>query len=268
MTGEKISYWDADVFLSNAAYHIYSIDDITSLSSKNNVEFTLFVSCYNEQDFILDTFNQIMKAMEQVNKSYEIIVIDDCSKDNSVEIIKKFIVEHPEINIILRVNKKNKGLGQNYIDGAFIGSGKYYRLICGDDAEPFETIATVLSCAGDADIIVPYHLTAVEGKSKFRNIVSRMYTVLFNLISGNNIKYYNGLHLHLRLNVMRWHPNTRGFAFQASLLCILLKKGFTCKQVPCIAIDRRVKGANAITWKNLRSVAHTLTSILLHRIMA
>ncbi len=43
----------------------------------------------------------------------------------------------------LRRNGANRGLAQNYVDAAFLGKGKYYRLICGDNAEPLDTITSV-----------------------------------------------------------------------------------------------------------------------------
>jgi glycosyltransferase involved in cell wall biosynthesis len=259
------NYWDATITLSESAEHYHTAQSITVPYAGNPLDISLFVSCYNEEEFIEDTLATIVKAMTSVGKSYEIIVIDDCSKDRSVELVKQFIAQHPAVNIVLRVNKRNKGLAQNFVDGAFIGRGKYYRLICGDNAEPIETLVQVISMMGEADIIVPYYVSAV-GKSQSRQTVSKTYTWLINLISGNKIKYYNGLQVHLRHNVMRWHPNTRGFAFQAALLCLLLDMGFTYKQVPCITIERRGGGGNAITWKNLRSVAHTMASIFLRRL--
>lgn len=258
-------FWDADVTLSTSANQFHSSDSIRSPYDGNPLDLTLFVSCYNEEDYISDTLTTITKALEIVGKSYEIIVIDDGSKDRSVDIVKNFISQHDDINIVLRINKRNKGLAQNFVDGAFIGRGKYYRLICGDNAEPIDTIVSVLSMMGQADIIIPYYVSA-EGKSLYRRTVSKTYTKLINLVSGNKMKYYNGLQVHLRQNVMRWHPNTRGFGFQAGLLCLLLEIGFTYKQVPCITIEKRGGSGNAITWKNLRSVAHTIISIFMRRL--
>ena len=38
------------------------------------------------------------------------------------------------------VNEFNQGLGVNYVEAAFIGGGRYYRAICGDDVESKETL--------------------------------------------------------------------------------------------------------------------------------
>jgi len=258
------NYWDGMITLSSSAQKYHTSEEIRCPYDRNPINLTIFVSCYNEEEFIEDTLEVIVKAMSAVDITYEIIVIDDCSKDNSVALVQQYIQEHPEINLILRVNKQNKGLAQNYVDGAFIGVGKYYRLICGDNAEPIETIVSVMKMIGEADIIVPYYVSA-QGKSFFRRSVSKVYTKIINFFSGHKMNYYNGLQIHLRYNVMRWHPNTRGFAFQAGLLCLLMDMGFTYKQIPCITIERRGGCGNAITWKNLCSVMHTIISILLRR---
>lgn len=265
MLNKGKDYWDASISMSTAANQYQSASAITAPYDGNPIELTLFVSCYNEEAFIENTLNTVVEAMKIVGKTYEIIVIDDCSKDHSVELVETFIAVHPDLNIILRANKKNKGWAQNYIDGAFIGRGKYYRTICGDNSEPVETMVDVLNQLGKADIIVPYYLSA-EGKSSWRQFLSKLYTNIINLISGNKIHYYNGLHVHLRHNVMRWHSNTRGFGFQAGMLCMLLDMGFSFIQIPCITIERRGGRGNAVTLKNLRSVTHTMTSILLRRL--
>jgi hypothetical protein len=179
--------------------------------------------------------------------------------------IRQYIAEHPDEHIVLRTNSFNKGLAQNYLDGAFLGKGKHYRLICGDNAEPVETIVTVLRAIGEADIIVPYYVSS-EGKGFRRELISRTYTGLINLITGNDIRYYNGLAVHLRHNVMRWHSNTRGFGFQADILCLLLDLGFTYRQVPVTMIERRKGGSSALNIRNFISVGHTLFEIFNRRI--
>ena len=126
------------------------------------------------------------------------------------------------------------------MDAAFLGKGKYYRLICGDDAEPKDTMVAVFREIGKADMLIPYYVTS-EGKSLYRGLISNAYSRLVNAISGFRLHYYNGLAVHLRYNVMRWHPNTRGFGFQADIVCMLLDQGFTYRGNP--GADRGAKEA-------------------------
>ena len=223
---------------------------------------TVLVPAYNEAGSIADT---IASLRNQTIPPGEIIVIDDCSSDNSANLVEDYIRAHPSDRILLRRNKRNQGLAQNYFDAAFIGKGKYYRLICGDDAEPLDTMVAVFKEIGAADMLIPYYVSS-EGKSLSRRIISNSYSWLVNLISGFRLHYYNGLAVHLRYNVMRWHPNTRGFGFQADIICMLLDQGFTYKEIPVRTIERKKGDSKALTFKNMLSVFHTLVDIVIRRV--
>src|SRR6478752_6337602 len=235
-------------------------------SRDSSVELTIFISCYNEEPFVVKTIETVRAALAEAGRSqYEIIVIDDCSKDRSANLVEDYIRTHPDEPILLRRNKRNQGLAQNYFDAAFIGKGKYYRLICGDDAEPMDTMVTVFREIGQADMLIPYYISS-EGKSFSRRMISNTYSRLVNFISGFRLHYYNGLAVHLRYNVMRWHPNTRGFGFQADIICMLLDQGFTYKEIPVRTIERKKGDSKALTFKNMLSVSHTIVDIIVRRI--
>ena len=48
---------------------------------------TVVIPCFNQADFIDECINSVLN---QSYKSIEIICVDDCSTDNSVEQIKKY----------------------------------------------------------------------------------------------------------------------------------------------------------------------------------
>jgi hypothetical protein len=72
--------------------------------------------------------------------------------------------------------------------------------------------------------------------------------------------------VHLRHNVMRWHSNTRGFGFQADLLCLLLDRGVGYKEVAVRTVERKGAGSTALNRKNILSVIHTLMHLVLRRV--
>lgn len=251
--------------VSRAAARFHNAEDIQAGNLGDKYDITFFVSCYNEKEFIVATLDTVKTAMVGLDLTYDIVIIDDGSKDRSPGLIRDYIAAHPEIDIVFRQNARNKGWAQNYIDSTFLGKGRYHRAICGDNSEMVSTIRAVLKPLGEADIIIPYYID-VEHKPFFRHIVSNVYTTIVNLLSGNSLHYYNGLPIHRRYNVMRWHPDTRGFGFQAYILCLLLGQGATFKEVALSATERRAGSSNALTWRNLLSVAHTLSEIFLRRL--
>jgi glycosyltransferase involved in cell wall biosynthesis len=253
--------------MTAAAAELHTPEGVLAPALQAPLDLTVFVSCYNEENLILRTLDTVRAALAEVARwQYEIIVVDDLSRDRSADLVEEYIRAHPHERILLRRNGKNRGLAQNYFDVAFIGKGKYYRLICGDDAEPKDTMVAVFAAIGETDIVIPYYAES-EGRSASRMLLSNAYTFLVNAISGHRLKYYNGLAVHLRYNVMRWHPNTRGFGFQADIICLLLDQGFTYKEVPVRTVERKGQGnSRALTFKNLLSVAHTLVDLLFRRV--
>ena len=227
-------------------------------------DITIFVSCYNEEDNIIDTFNTIISALVETKFSWEIIVIDDASVDKSRELICTYIKSHPDCDIKLMVREKNVGLAQNYIEGAFMAKGRYYKLVCGDHAEQKQSLAKIFSFLGKADMIIPYFVK-VEGKSFMRDMFSKIYTFMTNIISGYRIKYYNGCALHLTFNIIRWHTDHLGFSFQADLITRLLDQGMSYVEISSTAQERKSGTSTALKLINFLSVGHFLSELLLRR---
>jgi glycosyltransferase involved in cell wall biosynthesis len=228
---------------------------------------TIVVPCYNEEQNVAATLDSVFAAVRELPPfPYEVLVIDDGSRDQTVAAVEEYQHKHADLPIVLKINNRNRGLTRTYVDGAFLGRGKYYRLVCGDNVEPKETLVKVFGKMGQADIVIPYHEN-VAGKSPLRRAVSKLYTSLVNSLSGYHIRYYNGLALHLRYNVMRWGPYSFGFGFQAELITRLLDEGATFIELSVAATHQEKSGGqSALNWKNFLSVTHTLLDVLIRRL--
>lgn len=90
---------------------------------------SVIIPCYNLQDFIVDC---IISVEEQTYKNFEIIVIDDGSKDESAKRIKEYIAKSGVSNIRLFC-KKNGGASSARNEGIRRAEGKYVSFIDGDD---------------------------------------------------------------------------------------------------------------------------------------
>ncbi|MFC1508560.1 glycosyltransferase family 2 protein [Candidatus Omnitrophota bacterium] len=234
------------------------------MACKWEKDITIFVSCYNEEGNIIDTFNTLTSALSAVKLDWEIIVIDDASTDRSKELVYRYIKEHPEYSIRLLVRKENIGLAQNYIDAAFIAKGRYYKLVCGDNAEYKETLVDIFKLLGKADVIIPCHLN-VKGRSFMRDRLSKTYTFIVNALSGYKIKYYNGGALHLTFNVMRWHTDYHGYSFQADIITRLLDQGMSHIEIPANSHERKTGVSQALKINNFLSVAHFFLDLTIRR---
>ncbi len=89
---------------------------------------SVIVPCYNCENFVEETINSIL---EQSYTDYEIILIDDCSKDNTFSIIKKY--EESYENIRAYKNTRNIGVALTRNTGVDLAKHKYIAFLDADD---------------------------------------------------------------------------------------------------------------------------------------
>lgn len=91
---------------------------------------TIGVASYNNENYILETLESIAN---QTYKNLEIIINDDASTDNSVQIIEKWINNHPELNNIFLKSLENEGICKSGNKILKTAKGEYICLIGSDD---------------------------------------------------------------------------------------------------------------------------------------
>ena len=95
------------------------------MKEKPNVD--VIIPNYNKSAYIEEAINSVVK---QTYKNWHLYVIDDCSTDNSLEKIKKFL-EKKNIKIISLKKNKGPSFARNY--GMRISNSKYISFLDSDD---------------------------------------------------------------------------------------------------------------------------------------
>ena len=95
----------------------------------NTPKITILIANYNNGHFFTDCFNSLINQTEQ---NWEAIVIDDCSTDNSVEIIKSLIAEDSRFRFFK--NEKNIGYQKSLIRGIELSEAPIFARLAPDDA--------------------------------------------------------------------------------------------------------------------------------------
>ena len=85
-------------------------------------------SCYNHKDYIIETLNAVVN---QTYKNIELIVVDDCSHDNSVQVINEWLIDFPNVQFIQ--NPKNLGLNKSFNQAVKMSKGAYLIDLAADD---------------------------------------------------------------------------------------------------------------------------------------
>jgi len=102
-----------------------------SPSINHNRLVTVIIPSYNCAKYIIGT---IQSVVNQTYTNWEIIVIDDCSKDKTSELVKKYITEKGlELKIKLITNRINRGCYVNFNLGLQQARGEYVCILGSDD---------------------------------------------------------------------------------------------------------------------------------------
>lgn len=105
----------------------------------NLPKISFVVVSHNFEAYILDCLNSIKN---QSYKNFEIVVVDDVSSDNTIQIIEDFIKNNQSIPIKFIKNTENVGQLASFLRGLSLVSGEFVSQIDGDDVL-FEDYALV-----------------------------------------------------------------------------------------------------------------------------
>lgn len=133
---------------------------------------SIVVSNYNNEKYIEECLDSLVN---QSYKNIEIIIVDDCSTDNSVEFIEKWmnekIKELEKIhNIILFKLPKNCGFAAAVTTGLYLASGEFIAMQDGDDIsnkDRIEKQVKYLNSNENISIVGTDYLVFKDGGSKF-----------------------------------------------------------------------------------------------------
>lgn len=95
------------------------------MNQKSTVSVVL--STYNGAQYIVEQLDSIAN---QTRKPDEVLIFDDCSSDDTVEIVEQFIKQRQLLNWNISVNEKNKGWKRNFIDAFHSANGDL--IFCAD----------------------------------------------------------------------------------------------------------------------------------------
>lgn len=94
------------------------------------MKISVVVATYNGERYIMEQLNSILNQSHKID---EVIIMDDCSKDDTVKIIANFICANNLKNWFFYQNEKNVGWMINFKNGIFKSSGEIVFLADQDD---------------------------------------------------------------------------------------------------------------------------------------
>jgi glycosyltransferase involved in cell wall biosynthesis len=121
---------------------------------------SIFFPAYNEEGNIATTIIDARNAAKSITKSYEIIVVNDGSKDRTVEVVQELQKHDPNIRLIS--HKSNRGYGAAVKTGLKACKMDWIFFTDSDGQFHYDELHKFVSQHNQADLIIGYRLKRMD----------------------------------------------------------------------------------------------------------
>jgi len=198
------------------------------VNQMSKIEISVVIPAFNEQSAIANTLNDLKNVMNIVENSYEIIVVDDGSTDNTAEIAGN------TDNIITVQHSHNKGYGASLKTGINHARGEYILIIDADGTYPVDSIPELLKYHNEYEMVVASRTGKKVKIPFYRKPGKFILSKLANYLIGMKIPDLNsGLRIFKKKKVRQfYHLLPPGFSFTSTITLTYLCENYPIKFVP------------------------------------
>lgn len=159
---------------------------------------SVLIPCYNEEENVIPIANAIVEEMGKnlADYDFEIIFIDNDSKDNTRPLLREICKRNPKVKAIF--NAKNFGQFNSPYYGILQATGDCTILMCCDFQDPIEMIPQIVAEWEKGAKIVSCVKTASKENSIMRFLRSCYYKMIKKMSSVEQIEHFTGFGLYDR----------------------------------------------------------------------
>jgi glycosyltransferase involved in cell wall biosynthesis len=140
---------------------------------------SLVLACYNEAEHLEASFAEIRDTLEQARFPFEILFVDDASRDRTREILSAITAAHPRLELRTILHQTNRGRGATVTDGFRAARGAVTGYIDVDLEVHCRYIPSLVRAIDNgADVATLRRIYAFQLGSLDRYLMSRGYSFL------------------------------------------------------------------------------------------
>jgi len=216
---------------------------------------TIVIPAFREEGNIEAAIDNALRVAKQVTGDLEIIVVDDGSLDKTGDLARLKAYNNP--NIRVATNAVNEGFGYSFARGVKMASKEFITVFPGDNDMSALSLKDLLEARGSADVVISY-MQKTNKRSLFRRFVSKIFTMIMNLLFGLKLKYYNGAFI-CRASLLKSLPiKSTGLAALAECIVRLLKQGISWRAIYFEHAGRRHEKSKAFNLKSINAILKTI----------
>lgn len=119
---------------------------------------SVFFPCYNEEKNIENTFHKALPILKKVAKNWEVILVNDGSKDNTLKLLHKLQKEYPK-NVTVVNHPQNRGYGAAFKSGVYTAKYPWITFTDADGQFDFSEITNLIATQRktNADLVIGFY---------------------------------------------------------------------------------------------------------------
>ena len=223
------------------------------------IKLSIIVPAYNEENSIIKILEKVAKVeIEGVNK--EVIVIDDCSTDKTLNLLEK----NKNLYDALIKLPKNSGKGEAVKKGLIKASGQYVLFQDADleyDPKDYKKLLEPVLLL-DADLVIGSRFLASQLTRVYyfwHKVGNKFITLLFNILNNTTFTDIYSCYIIFKADLI--NPNnllTSGWEQHAEILSTIVSKSSSFYEVPVNYYGRTYKEGKKIRPHNAINVLLTI----------
>lgn len=199
---------------------------------------SIIIPAFNEQSRIKKSLEKICSFLGFLGQSYEVIVVNDGSRDSTGEKVRAFLKEHPEVRLV--EYQENMGKGYAVRLGVMCSRGQFVVFSDADLATPIEEARPFMDLLQNGYGVVMASRTMagsqIVGWRPWHRLLSgKLFNLMVRLLAVPKLTDTQcGFKGFTRESARKIFSNSQidGFAFDVEILYLALKYGYRIKEVP------------------------------------
>ncbi|HIH13387.1 TPA: glycosyltransferase family 2 protein [Candidatus Woesearchaeota archaeon] len=205
----------------------------------NHFKISCMIPCYNEEECITGTVEELVKGFQKLGYPYELVVIDHASRDKTLEMLQKLQEKHSSVKVIKM--SQNIGYGgiinlglREFTKGSIIG------WTCADgEVKAEDTVQLVDFLIQNTDYAA-VKASRINRNQGYRKFISGKYNHLVNALFRIKTTDINGWPLFVRSEVYDGlNIGLKNWVINIEILHKLQKKNLKFKDIDCVYQGRK-----------------------------
>jgi dolichol-phosphate mannosyltransferase len=217
------------------------------------VKLSILIPVYNE----IDTIDEILSVVTAVQMDKEVIVVDDCSSDGTLESLEKW---QGQVRLLCHIHNRGKGAAVRTAMDAATGDAMIIQDadLEYDPNEYGQLLAPIER--GDAQVV--YGVRSLDEQKTIMRLGNRFMTLATNVLYGTRIQDVETCYKMLSRQVVdKLDLKSEGFELETELTAQIIKLGYHIHEVPISYHPRYGEGKKLTPLDGLP----TLWALLRHR---